>query len=142
MLVKCKCEMDSPSIAFDQDFRIYEQSALQTYNVYTQKLQKTQSKNKHIIQAQSIIHDWINADISKQSKNLLNNAARLVKKGNLGIASKINKIGAQLGSSQQSLFQFTQEDIDHIISLELSALGEKNAKTHGEPYIYASVYKN
>ncbi len=142
MLQKCRCAIETPITAIPQNHIQFEEYALQTYNAYVQKLQKSQPKNKYLVQAQTIIHSWINASISKQSKNLLNNAARLVKKGNMGVANKIIKIGAQLGSPQQTLFQITQSDIDHIITQELNHIGEQNTKAFGEPYIFASSYKS
>jgi len=142
ILEKCKCTIETKNGIMPQNNVQFKEYALQTYNAYVQKLQKSQTKSKHIIRAQVIIHSWINADISKQSKTLLNNAARLIKKGNMGVANKIIKIGAQLGSSQQTLFQITQAEIDYIIRQELNNIGEQNTKAFGEPYIYATAYKS
>lgn len=142
MLEKCRCVTNTQNGTMPQNSSELEESALHTYNAYVQKLQKSHSKNKNIIQAQTIIHSWINTKISKQSKNMLNNAARLIKKGNIGVANKIILIGAQIGDPQQSLFQLTQNDIDQIITQELNHIGEQNTKTFGEPYIYAAAYKS
>lgn len=141
MMEKCKCTPDTPSNVIPQNVEQLQNEALQTYNAYVQKLQKTQIKNQQIIKAQEVIQLWINADISTQSKSLLNNAHRLVKKGNMGVASKINKIASLIGSPQQSLFEITQVEIDSIIAQELNNLGEQNAKSFGKPYVYAGAFK-
>lgn len=141
MMEKCKCSADTQSIGIPLNIEQLHIDALQTYNSYVQKLQKSQIKNQQIIKAQEVIQNWINADISAQSKSLLNNASRLVKKGNMGVASKINKIASLIGSPQQSLFEITQAEIDNIIAQELNLIGTQNTKSFGKPYIYAGAIK-
>ena len=83
--------------------------------------------------------------MTKEAKDKLNLASRIIGKGNLALAKKIVKLSQAVGSTQLTITEQTAEDkiafVNEIIMRELSALSKDMIAKHGTPYIYMAFHK-
>ena len=146
MFEYCQCSKDTLLIEYKQDSAVQEQ-AIQAYNEYITRIHRAAvGSNKNVNESRTFIRKWISVPgMTKEAKDKLNLASRIIGKGNLALAKKIVKLSREVGSTQLSITEQTDEDriafVNEIILRELSALNKDMITKHGEPYIYLEINK-
>lgn len=146
MFEYCQCSKDTLLIEYEQDPAVQEQ-AIQAYNEYITRIHRAAvGSNKNVNESRTFIRKWISVPgMTKEAKDKLNLASRIIGKGNLALAKKIVKLSREVGSTQLSITEQTDEDriafVNEIILRELSALNKDMIAKHGEPYIYLEINK-
>lgn len=146
MFEYCQCSKDTLLIEYEQDSAVQEQ-AIQAYNEYITRIHRAVvGSNKNVNESRTFIRKWISIPgMTKEAKDKLNLASRIIGKGNLALAKKIVKLSREVGSTQLSITEQTDEDrivfVNEIILRELSALNKDMIAKHGEPYIYLEINK-
>ncbi len=146
MFEYCQCSKDTLLIEYEQDSAVQEQ-AIQAYNEYITRIHRAAvGSNKNVNESRTFIRKWISVPgMTKEAKDKLNLASRIIGKGNLALAKKIVKLSREVGSTQLSITEQTDEDriafVNEIILHELSALNKDMIAKHGEPYIYLEINK-
>lgn len=141
MFQHCACAIETLAIVFERDAQ-KEQKAIDAYNQYMYQLNKAATnQNKFITAAKGFIRSIIGQQgLSKDAKERLNIASKIIGKGNIALAKKVCKLEQQYKDIQLSLFESSADDkiarINAIIEEELHALTRKMIERNGEPYIY------
>lgn len=146
MFEHCQCPQDTPLHDYAQDPAVQDK-AIQAYNEYVTRIHRAAvGSNKNVTEAKVFIRNWISVPgMTKEAKDKLNLASRIIGKGNLALAKKIVKLSQAVGSTQLSITEQTAEDkiafVNEIIMRELSALSKDMIAKHGTPYIYMAFSK-
>lgn len=146
MFEYCQCSSDSPLHEYAQDPNIQEQ-AIQAYNEYVTRIHRAAvGSNKNVTEARNFIRNWISVPgMTKEAKDKLSLASRIIGKGNLALAKKIVKLSLEVGGTQLSITEQSAEEkiafVNEIIVRELSALNKDMIAKHGTPYIYLAFNK-
>lgn len=136
-----KCEPKTASVAdVTFDCADIDQRAKDAYKVFASKQIRPLLKNKYVLQAKEVIRDLIDLPtLSDEAKGRLTAARRIANKGNVSIAKKIVALANHLLTDQQSLFDITTEEINHIINTELQNISAASIPISGEPYVFAAI---
>lgn len=146
MFEHCQCAQDTPLHEYALDPAVQDK-AIQAYNEYVTRIHRAAvGSNKNVTEAKVFIRNWISVPgMTKEAKDKLNLASRIIGKGNLALAKKIVKLSQAVGSTQLTITEQTAEDkiafVNEIIMRELSALSKDMIAKHGTPYIYMAFHK-
>ena len=146
MFEHCQCAQDTPLHEYALDPAVQDK-AIQAYNEYVTRIHRAAvGSNKNVTEAKVFIRNWISVPgMTKEAKDKLNLASRIIGKGNLALAKKIVKLSQAVGSTQLTITEQTAEDkiafVNEIIMRELSALSKDMIAKHGTPYIYMAFNK-
>lgn len=146
MFEYCQCSSDSLLHEYAQDPNIQKQ-AIQAYNEYVTRIHRAAvGSNKNVTEARNFIRNWISVPgMTKEAKDKLSLASRIIGKGNLALAKKIVKLSLEVGGTQLSITEQSAEEkiafVNEIIVRELSALNNDMIAKHGTPYIYLAFNK-
>lgn len=142
MFRKFKCNSEAQAVPLPESWEMICKKAILVFNQYLVKLNTQASKDKPATRAKGIIKELVEqGNLSEESKELLDIADKLIRKGNKDIIRKIVNIYEQMHSEQSLLFDFKQEDIDAMIHSELKALTQESVRKHGEAYVYMGLAK-
>lgn len=132
-----KCAPDTTAIEFEE-FDAIRNTAIRAYNVHRSKLFRASGNGAHIFDdAKQIIRGWItDPNLSKETKNTLNVASRLVGNHDRSVAKKIILLAEQMTDTSRL---FATISIDEFIQNELKNLHASQAEREGEPYIYLAT---
>ena len=146
MFQHCACSIDTPAQVFESDEQ-KEKKAIDAYNQYMYQLNRAATnQNKFITAAKWFIRSIIGQQgLSKDAKERLSIASKIIGKGNIALAKKVCKLEQQYKDIQLSLFESSNDEkvarISAIIEDELQALNKKMIERNGEPYIYFCTNK-
>jgi hypothetical protein len=146
MFELCQCAQDTPLHEYALDPAVQDK-AIQAYNEYVTRIHRAAvGSNKNVTEAKVFIRNWISVPgMTKEAKDKLNLASRIIGKGNLALAKKIVKLSQAVGSTQLTITEQTAEDkiafVNEIIMRELSALSKDIIAKLGTPYIYMAFNK-
>ena len=136
------CDSETPAGELPADWEVSKDAAVKAFGQYLSKMNTAASRNVPATKAKGII-DRICQEptLSQESRNLLIAADRLIRKGNPDVIRKIIGIGAKLDEKGGSLFDFTQEDVDRIISDAIERLVAEQRRLNGKPFVYIGLAK-
>lgn len=137
MFEACECDEQTARLSME----ISEEknnAAIQEYKSHMARIfRSANTTNKSLLKAKEAIREWINLpNLSKDAKQRLSIASRIIGKGDIAIAKKIVKMAEKMANPQQDLFGF-----DLMITTELAALNQKMVARFGEPFIYLNTNK-
>lgn len=79
--------------------------------------------------------------LSRESKAILQSAYDLIKRGNMDIIKKILAIHAEWSTQENRLFTLTQEEVDDLLSREISKNIAPVQDKYGKTDVYLALSK-
>lgn len=143
MFDSCKCKTDTVANDFTSipDIEAKRKAALDAYNVFESKLSKAKNAKVNVTNVLVKANKWITSGkLSKESMNLIGQALKSIKGGNISLAKRLDKFLTELGEPDKLLITVTDEDIVNMIQQELGNITTVNTQKHGEAYIFAGFY--
>ena len=119
-----------------------QKTAIQTVGQHLARINNYKVKDNAATKAKGIIIQLTEkSDITSKSKQLLDAAFGMIKKGNTDIIRTILAIGREVFGDSENLFSLGQEEIDAIISRKLDLIVEEQTKLVGKPEVYMALAK-
>lgn len=130
------------SVKLPTDWNASKKIAERTLGQHLTKMNIYAARNESATKAKKIINDISDSNnLSAESQLLLNEADKLIRKGNTDMIKRILLIGKELSSKQLSLFEMQQSDIDYIIKNTIKRLITEQAKQTGKPSVFIGLSK-
>jgi len=116
--------------------------AIRAVGQHLARIRDTRSNNKIATNAKGIIDKILKSDnISDESTNLLDQASKMIRKGNTDIIRVVLSIGKILFDEQGSFFPMEQSEVDAIIDEKLNFIHIEQSKIEGDPEVYMGLAK-
>lgn len=128
--------------ALPDDWSMVQKTAIQTVGQHLARINNYKVKDNAATKAKGIIIQLTEkSDITPKSRQLLDDAFGMIKKGNTDIIRTILAIGREVFGDTDNLFKMNQDEIDSIISKKLDLIVEEQAKLIGKPEVYMALAK-
>lgn len=141
MIEAIKVDQATPTAPLPDNWSQLSAEALNTYNQYFVRINKSRAGDKRTEALTIIKQLYETADISKESKKLLQNAMSLARKGQIDIIRKMIAVGKQLNSGQPELFALNQTDIDGLLKREIGQMVNKVEAKQGKAEVLLATCK-
>ncbi len=137
-----RCDVDADSDTVPRDWEKQCKAAIRAVGQHLVRISSSKSNSKLATDAKGIVSKIDEIDnLSVESKNLLEQADNMIRKGNSDIIRIVIAIGKILFDEQGSLFNLEQTEIDKIIDEKLNFIHKEQSKTEGDPEVYMGLAK-
>lgn len=124
------------------DWEARRKKAVQKVNQSLTRMNLRVVNSQKATQAKGIILVMKNQlPLSRESKAILQSAYDLIKRGNMDIIKKILAIHAEWSTQENRLFTLTQEEVDDLLSREISKIIAPVQDKYGKTDVYLALSK-
>ena len=140
MIEKLKCEPNTPAEKLPENADADYEKAIQEYISFFDKMLTSKNSDKNRKTALGILVKMKKKTKSRETKNLLQIADGMVRRGNNVLAKKIIKLDEM--NNEVSLFEVSEDDFNILIEREFSSLKQRsqsNQDTHSPQIVLSAI---
>ena len=142
MYARFKCLAEESRTELPVDWEARKKIAVRTLGQHLHKISGYQSKSDAATEAKKNLVELEKRVKRKETKSTLGLAMKHVRGGNMDIVRTINAIGAEVFSTQKSLFPLGDTEIEDIINRKLDKIvAELSQSNGGDPEVYIGLSK-